>query len=41
MLALQLCATLLLLWTPVSARIVVLVLQLCERNKLKVKVKLK
>jgi len=33
----QFCATLLLLWTPVSARILALVLQLYERNKLKLK----
>jgi len=36
----QFCAILLFLSTPVSARILALVLQLYERNKLKVKVKL-
>jgi len=30
----QFCAVLLFLWTPVSARILALVLQLYERNKL-------
>ena len=33
----QFCAILLFLWTPVSARILALVLQLYERNKLKLK----
>jgi len=33
----QFSAILLLLWAPVSARILALVLQLCERNKLKLK----
>jgi len=33
----QFCAMLLFLWTPVSARILALVLQLYERNKLKPK----
>jgi len=36
----QFCAILLFLSTPVSARILALVLQLYKRNKLKVKVKL-
>jgi len=31
------CAIILFLWTPVSARILALVLQLYERNKLKLK----
>jgi len=33
----QFCAALLFLWTPVSARILALVLQLYQRNKLKLK----
>ena len=33
----QFCAVLLFLWTPVSAKIPALVLQLCEQNKLKLK----
>jgi len=33
----QFCAIILFLWTPVSARILALVLQLYERNKLKLK----
>jgi len=33
----QFCAILLFLWTPVSARILALVLQLYERNKLKLR----
>jgi len=35
----QFCAILLFLWTPVSARILALVLQLYERNKLKLNYK--
>jgi len=35
----QFCATLLFLWTPVIARILALVLQLYEQNKLKLKLK--
>ena len=33
------CAILLFSWTPVSARILALVLRLYERNKLKLKLK--
>jgi len=33
----QFCAILLFLWIPVNARILALVLQLYERNKLKLK----
>jgi len=35
----QFCAMLLFLWTPVTARILALVLQLYERNKLKLELK--
>jgi len=36
----QFCAVLLFLWTPVSARIIALVFQLYEQNKLKLKMKI-
>jgi len=36
----QFCAVLLFLWTPVSARIIALVFQLYEQNKLKLKLKI-